>query len=67
MEYKILTLMQIQDVINALSNILAALHDIKMQKVRAEITEVQAKKKAREILERSLNDSSISKAIEEWK
>jgi hypothetical protein len=59
--------MQIQDVITRLSILIAALSDIKMQKVRAEITELQAKRKAAAELKKAVKEDMIGKAIEEWK
>jgi hypothetical protein len=58
--------MQIQDVITRLSVLIAALSDIKMQKVRAEITELQAKRKAAAELKKAVKEDMIGKAIEEW-
>jgi hypothetical protein len=58
--------MQIQDIITRLSVLIAALSDIKMQKVRAEITELQAKRKAAAELKKAVKEDMIGKAIEEW-
>jgi len=59
--------MQIQEVITALSVIMAELTEIKMQKVRAEITEHEAKAKAAKILKEALKNDILGKAVEEWK
>ncbi len=57
--------MTIQEIITELSNSASKLSDIKMQKVRSEITEDEAKKKCAEVLKKTL--AEIEKAVLEWK
>jgi hypothetical protein len=59
--------MKIQDVITALSIIIDDLSEIKMEKVRDEITDKEAKKKCAAVLKKTLEDNIMEKAFKEWK
>jgi hypothetical protein len=61
------TIMEIQDVLNRLSIISSEINDIKMEKIRGELTEREAKKKAASVLKKVLKDDFLGKAVMEWK
>lgn len=58
--------MEIQEVITALSNLAILLADIKMEKVRGEITEREAKTRCAALIKKEQAESIISQAVKEW-
>jgi hypothetical protein len=59
--------MEIQEVLNRLSVISSEISEIKMQKIRGELTEAKAKKKAASVLKAALKENFLRQAVEEWK
>jgi hypothetical protein len=59
--------MELQDILTGLSVISSEISDIKMKKVRGELSPEAAKKKAALVLEEALRDDLIGTAVTEWK
>jgi hypothetical protein len=59
--------MEIQEVLIKLSVISSEIDDIKMKKIRGELSELKAKKQAARILKDALKEGFITAAVTEWK
>lgn len=59
--------MEIQDLLINLYELVSQLNDIKLKKVRGELTEREAKKQAAILLKQSQRENVIGKALAEWK
>jgi hypothetical protein len=60
-------IMEIQEVLNRLSVISSEINDIKMEKIRGELSGTKAKKKAALVLKEALKENFLASAVEEWK
>jgi hypothetical protein len=59
--------MEIQEVLIKLSVISSEIDDIKMKKIRGELSELKAKKQAARVLKDALKEGFITAAVTEWK
>jgi len=59
--------MEIQEVLIKLSQVVSEINDIKLEKIRGELSEAEAKKKAASVLKKALKEDFLGSAVEEWK
>jgi hypothetical protein len=59
--------MEIQEVLIKLSVISSEIDDIKMKKIRGELSELKAKKQAARVLKDALKEGFITAAVTEWR